>query len=227
MALFAISDLHLSFGTDKPMDVFGHRWEDYENRLKMNWENIVSENDTVIMNGDNSWATYLEDTKSDFDFINNLPGKKILLKGNHDYWWSTINKQRKFCEEMGFSTINFLQNQCIMCDDIAICGTRGWQLTSGDEHDIKVYQREIERLKLSLNDALKYSPNHIVCALHYPPDESYKKVMEEFGVSVCLYGHLHGNSHKLISDTVENGIIYRLVSCDYLNFVPKMITFIT
>ena len=225
MAIFAISDLHLSFGTDKPMDIFGHRWEDYENHLKENWLNSVSENDTVIMNGDNSWATYLEDTTADFGFINSLPGKKILLKGNHDYWWCTVNKQRQFCKKNGFDTIDFLQNECFICSDTAVCGTRGWQLTSKDEHDLKVYERELGRLKLSLEDSLKYNPKHTVCALHYPPDGNFKKVMEDYGVEVCLYGHLHGNSYKDIEDTVENGIKYQLVSCDYLHFIPKQIIF--
>lgn len=223
MSVFAISDLHLSFGTDKPMDVFGHTWENYEEKIKENWENLISDNDIVILNGDNSWATYLPDTVSDFEFIHKLPGRKILLKGNHDYWWSTINKHRNFCREKGFDTIDFLQNESVLYDNTAICGTRGWQLTSKDEQDQKVYDRELGRLKLSLEAGVKHNPDMIIAAMHYPPDDNFKKLLEEYGVSVCVYGHLHSIAHRGVTDTVENGITYRLVSCDYLGFVPVCI----
>ena len=220
MALFSISDLHLSFGTDKPMDVFGERWKNYEQKLMENWNNVVSAEDVVIVNGDNSWAMYLEDTFEDFDFINKLNGTKLISKGNHDYWWTTMTKHRKWCEQNGFDTIKFLQNNHYMYNGIAICGTRGWQLTSKDEEDLKVYNREKERLELSFKQAEKDNPKGYIVALHYPPDEEFKRMLEQHGVGLCLYGHLHGAGLKNYSDFEENGIRYKLVSCDYLRFEP-------
>lgn len=223
MALFSISDLHLSFGTDKPMDVFGERWKNYEQRLMENWNNAVSADDVVIVNGDNSWAMYLEDTYKDFDFINKLNGTKLISKGNHDYWWTTMKKHEKWCNENGFDSIKFLHNNYYMYKDVAICGTRGWQLTSRNEEDLKVYNREKERLILSLKLASAQSPSQIIVALHYPPDSEFKQIMEEYNVGICLFGHLHAAGFKDYSDYDENGISYRLVSCDYLQFKPYKI----
>ena len=223
MALFSISDLHLSFGTDKPMDVFGERWKNYEQRLMENWNNAVSADDVVIVNGDNSWAMYLEDTFKDFDFINKLNGTKLISKGNHDYWWTTMKKHEKWCNENGFDSIKFLHNNYYMYKDVAICGTRGWQLTSRNEEDLKVYNREKERLILSLKLASAQSPSQIIVALHYPPDREFKQIMEEYNVGICLFGHLHAAGFKDYSDYDENGISYRLVSCDYLQFKPYKI----
>ncbi len=224
MALFSISDLHLSFGADKPMDVFGKKWENYEEKLKNNWNNLVSKDDVVIVNGDNSWSTYLEDTFEDFDFINKLNGTKIILKGNHDYWWTTMSKHRKWCEQNGFDTLNFLHNNYYMYNDTAICGTRGWQLTSRDEDDVKVHNRELERLKISLDLASKENPGNIIVALHYPPDEDFCRLIEGYNVNMCLFGHLHSAGFKDYRDYEENGIAYKLVSCDYLEFIPYKIT---
>ena len=223
MALFSISDLHLSFGTDKPMDVFGERWKNYEQRLMENWNNAVSADDVVIVNGDNSWAMYLEDTFKDFDFINKLNGTKLISKGNHDYWWTTMKKHEKWCNENGFDSIKFLHNNYYMYKDVAICGTRGWQLTSRNEEDLKVYNREKERLILSLKLASAQSPSQIIVALHYPPDSEFKQIMEEYNVRICLFGHLHAAGFKDYSDYDENSISYRLVSCDYLQFKPYKI----
>lgn len=223
MALFSISDLHLSFGTDKPMDVFGERWKNYEQRLMENWNNAVSADDVVIVNGDNSWAMYLEDTFKDFDFINKLNGTKLISKGNHDYWWTTMKKHEKWCKENGFDSIKFLHNNYYMYKDVAICGTRGWQLTSRNEEDLKVYNREKERLIISLKLASAQSPSQIIVALHYPPDSEFKQIMEEYNVGICLFGHLHAAGFKDYSDYDENGISYRLVSCDYLQFKPYKI----
>ena len=223
MALFSISDLHLSFGTDKPMDVFGERWKNYEQRLMENWNNAVSADDVVIVNGDNSWAMYLEDTFKDFDFINKLNGTKLISKGNHDYWWTTMKKHEKWCDENGFDSIKFLHNNYYMYKDVAICGTRGWQLTSRNEEDLKVYNREKERLLISLKLASEQSPSQIIVALHYPPDNEFKQIMEEYNVRICLFGHLHAAGFKDYSDYDENGISYRLVSCDYLQFKPYKI----
>ena len=223
MALFAISDLHLSFGTDKPMDVFGSRWENYEKKLEENWNRDVSPEDVVIVNGDNSWAMYLEDTYEDFKFINSLNGTKLLLKGNHDYWWSTMSKHEKWCRKNGFDTIKFIHNNHYLYGGTAICGTRGWQLTDRSAEDIKVYNRERERLINSLKSAA--GAKNIIAALHYPPDDGFKSVLCEYGVSFCVFGHLHAGGFKDYSDFEENGIPYRLVSCDYLGFEPyKIIT---
>ena len=223
MALFSISDLHLSFGTDKPMDVFGERWKNYEKKLMENWNNAVSADDVVIVNGDNSWAMYLEDTFKDFDFINKLNGTKLISKGNHDYWWTTMKKHEKWCNENGFDSIKFLHNNYYMYKDVAICGTRGWQLTSRNEEDLKVYNREKERLIISLKLASAQSPSQIIVARHYPPDSEFKQIMEEYNVRICLFGHLHAAGFKDYSDYDENSISYRLVSCDYLQFKPYKI----
>ncbi len=223
MALFSISDLHLSFGTDKPMDVFGKKWQNYEEKLKANWNNAVSDEDVVIVNGDNSWATYLGDTFEDFSFINSLNGTKLVSKGNHDYWWTTMNKHRKWCEENNFNTIKFLHNNYYMYKDTAICGTRGWQLTKGDAEDLKVHNRELERLKISLDMSLKENPSGIIVALHYPPDKDFKQIMEDYNVSLCLFGHLHSAGFNDYKDYEERGISYKLVSCDYLEFIPYKI----
>ena len=224
MAIYAISDLHLSLGTDKPMYVFGDKWRGYESRLEENWIKTVGEDDAVIINGDNSWATYLDNAVQDFAFINALPGRKILSKGNHDYWWTTMKKMNEFCGQYGFDTISFMQNNHFAHDGAAICGTRGWQLTVKDNEDLKIHNRELERLRLSLNSARVANPTDIIAALHYPPDAQFRAVLEEYGVTVCLYGHLHAHSHRnRLADTI-NSIKYQLVSCDFLDFQPLKIS---
>lgn len=223
MSLFAISDLHLSFGTDKPMDVFGGKWEEYEKKLEENWLQNVSKEDVVLLCGDNSWATYLKDAYLDFEFINRLPGKKILSKGNHDYWWTTQRKMDSFCVQNNFDTISFLQNNHYMYENIAICGTRGWTLSADSEEENKIYNRELERLTLSLKSAHKSNPDEIIAALHFPPDERFRTVLREYGVKKCVYGHLHGYAQKNIINNTINGIKYALVSCDFLHFNPLKI----
>ncbi|MBQ3115386.1 MAG: metallophosphoesterase [Clostridia bacterium] len=222
MAVYAISDLHLSLGTDKPMSVFGGNWDNYEQKLKTNWNNLVKKNDTVIVNGDISWATYIENAVNDFSFINQLNGTKLVSKGNHDYWWTTMKKQQEFCENNGFDTIKFLQNNCYVIEDYAICGTRGWALTKNDDEDKKIYNRELERLQLSLREAKKADAKGIIVGLHYPPDLTFMTVLENFGVRKCIYGHLHGNVHinTAYFEGEVGGIEYKLVSCDYLDFNP-------
>ena len=170
MALFAISDLHLSLGTDKPMDIFGGNWKNYEQKLEDNWRAAVTDDDTVILNGDNSWATYLQNAIEDFTFINSLPGKKLLGKGNHDYWWTTAKKLREFCAENSFNTIDFLHNNHFLLGGYAVCGSRGWQITTNDDDDKKIYARELARLEFSLASAVKANPLGIIAALHYPPE---------------------------------------------------------
>lgn len=227
MALYAIGDLHLCLGAAKPMDVFGGAWEGYMDKLKAGLSVIKPEDITVLL-GDLSWALDLEGAKEDFAFIDQIPGKKIILKGNHDYWWSTASKFYKFCTENGFSNQYILNNNCYEYGDWAICGTRGWffEENKSGEHDEKVFKRELIRLEASLQEA---GDRNIVVFLHYPP--LYKgyacteilELLKKYNVRKCFYGHLHGPSHGLAIEGVWDGIEYKLVSADRLNFVPFMI----
>lgn len=230
MALYTISDLHLPLGIDKPMDIFGGGWENYVEKISDEWQKNVKAEDTVVLPGDFSWATYLEESKKDFEFLNNLPGKKILLKGNHDYWWTTMNKLRNFIKDEGFSGIEFLHNNCFMYNDIAICGSRGWSYIGGDDaksgDDIKIYEREVMRLELSLEMAKKNSPKEIIVFMHYPPvvpgilKSGFTDLFKEYGVGRCVYGHIHGPSRKYAVTGDVDGVFYMLVSCDYIGFSP-------
>ncbi len=222
MAIFAISDLHLSFSVNKPMDVFGSSWDNYTEILKTNWKNLITDDDIVLMPGDSSWGTYLDDSLADFKFIDSLPGKKIITKGNHDYWWETLTKMNNFLQENDINTIEFLHNSYYIYDNIAICGTKGYpdNLTKAD--DERLYARELSRLSLSLSMAKKQNPEKIIVMLHYPPDinSDFSKVMKEYGVSTCIYGHLHDKGFKTGFQGEHDGILYKLVSCDYLRFCP-------
>ena len=223
MSIYAISDLHLSYNTDKPMDIFG--WKNYENKIKENWNSKVKESDLVILGGDFSWSMDLKDTYKDFEFLHKLPGKKILIKGNHDYWWVTLTKMKKYINEIGFNDINFLYNNSYEFEGKIICGTRGWNFTDLQEDDEKIYNREIQRLKLSLEDAVKKygTDKEIIVCLHYPPLKTneisdFVRVMEEYNVTKCIYGHLHGPAHKFIVEKNIDNIQYIMTSCDYTNF---------
>ena len=223
MSIYAISDLHLSYNTDKPMDIFG--WKNYENKIKENWNSKVKESDLVILGGDFSWSMDLKDTYKDFEFIHKLTGKKILIKGNHDYWWGTLTKMKKYINEIGFNDINFLYNNSYEFEGKIICGTRGWNFTDLQEDDEKIYNREIQRLKLSLEDAVKKygTDKEIIVCLHYPPLKTneisdFVRVMEEYNVTKCIYGHLHGPAHKFIVEKNIDNIQYIMTSCDYTNF---------
>lgn len=229
MALFAISDLHLPLGVDKPMDIFGKNWENYVERLEANWKQVVNEEDTVVMPGDFSWATYLEDAKADFDFLNGLPGKKIILKGNHDYWWTTMNKLKKFVEDMGYKDIYFLQNNTFEYRDISICGSRGWTTPAPElfGEDKKIYDREILRLELSVKEAKH--PDNIICFTHFPPvlKDYQNNEMTEFlkknNIKKCVFGHIHSGGIKNVFEGELDGVEYTLVSCDYREFMPVKI----
>jgi len=224
MALYAIGDLHLSFGADKPMDVFGGRWNGYVEKLRRGLACITPEDTTVLL-GDVSWGLDMESAREDFAFISRIPGRKILLKGNHDYWWSTAAKFRKFCEENGFSDMQVLNNNCFFYGDIALCGTRGWffEEEKGGTHDEKIFLRELGRLETSLKAA---GDREKLCFLHYPP--RYKgylcreivEMLRDYGVARCFYGHLHGDSHRLAQEGLIEGIEYRLLAADYVDFVP-------
>lgn len=224
MALYAISDLHLSLGTNKPMDVFGDGWKNYENKMKENWNSTINDEDTVLVCGDISWAMYLQESINDFAYINSLPGRKIICKGNHDYWWSTISKQNKFILENNFNNIYFLHNNSYTEEDIGIYGTRGWnswnQCKSAE--DKKIYERELERLELSFK-SLPQGITKKVVMLHYPPDDSFREILKNHGTSVCIYGHLHANAGRYAIKGMIDGVLYQLVACDYLKFQPMRI----
>lgn len=226
MALYAISDLHLPLGVNKPMDIFGKRWENYVERLRENWQSTVGEEDTVVLPGDFSWATYLEESKADFEFLNGLNGKKILLKGNHDYWWTTMNKLKSFVRENGFRNIDFLQNNSFEYGDISVCGTRGWNTPMGkmSEEDEKIYTREIGRLELSVKSAK--NPENIIVFTHFPPilkdyrENAMTDFFAEYNIKRCVFGHIHSSGVKNAAEGNINGVAYTLVSCDYREFMP-------
>ena len=225
MSLFAIADTHLSFGTDKPMDSFPG-WNDYVDRIEKNWNKIVTDDDTVVIAGDISWAMNFDELKADFDFIERLNGKKIILKGNHDYWWNTSKKMNDFIESQRYKTISILFNNSYDIDGVSVCGSRGWLFDVDDEHDEKVLNREVGRLRLSLESAVN---DEIIVFLHYPPVTTDTKcdeilnLLKEYGIKKCYYGHLHGIAAKKAIDDVVDGIEFRLISCDRLGFVPKLI----
>ena len=227
MALYAIGDLHLSLGADKPMDIFGGAWIGYMDKLREGLS-VIKEEDTTVLLGDLSWALDLNSAKPDFAFINEIPGKKIILKGNHDYWWSTAAKFNKFCAENGFTEQYILNNNCYFYDDYAICGTRGWffEEEKSGEHDEKVFRRELCRLEASLKAA---GEKQKIVFLHYPPRyKGYEcpeilALLEQYGVRQCFYGHLHGASHGLAMEGVWDGVDFRLVAADRLNFKPYMV----
>lgn len=224
MALYAIGDLHLSLGAEKPMDIFGGNWLGYMDKLKTGLS-VISENDTTVLLGDLSWSLDLEGAKQDFAWINDIPGRKIILKGNHDYWWSTASKFYKFCEANGFENQFILNNNHYEYDGWAICGTRGWffEEERSGEHDEKVFKRELLRLEASLKSAGELPK---IVFLHYPPRyrgyqcDEILQLLQKYEVRRCFYGHLHGPSHKLAMEGLWDGVEFRLVSADFLDFKP-------
>lgn len=228
MSLFAIADLHLSLGCDKPMDVF-EGWRDYTARLEKNWRAVVGEDDTVVIAGDISWAMKLEETEKDFQFIHSLPGQKLILKGNHDYWWTTKKKIDDFLRLHGFDTIRIIHNNAVAVGDIAVCGTRGWLYNSETAEDIKIVNREVGRLNVSIDEAEKTGVRPVVF-LHYPPvydGAECKKilsVLKSRGITECYFGHIHGSqaSRRAVTGSYD-GIKMVLISCDYLNFMPILV----
>lgn len=225
MALFAIADTHLSFGTNKPMDTF-EGWNNYTEKLKKNWNKLVSENDTVVIAGDISWAMNFNELKADFQFIDNLNGNKIIFKGNHDYWWNTMTKMNAFIEENNFKTIRILHNNSVSYNNVSVCGSRGWLFESEEDHDEKILNREVSRLKASLDSA---ECDEKIVFLHYPPLTTNSECREiisllnEYGIKKCYYGHLHGDAAKYAIDGNRDNIDFKLISCDRLNFTPYLI----
>ena len=228
MHLYAIADTHLSLGTDKPMDIF-RGWTDYVDRLRENWERLVTDEDTVVIAGDISWAMKLDECYADFAFLHSLPGRKLLMKGNHDYWWESKTKIDAYLMNNGFDTLKVLFNNAYDCGEVAVCGTRGWYYDKDGEHDEKIINREIGRLKLSYNAAKEFG-KPIVAFLHYPPvygDVECGEIMgalKELGITECYYGHLHGErTHNNAVTGEYQGITMRLISCDYTRFVPTLV----
>ena len=218
MSIYAIGDLHLSLNKEKPMDIFGGNWKNHEQKIEENWKNSVQDNDLVILPGDFSWEMHLKDMYNDFAYLNDLQGKKLLLKGNHDYWWTTLAKMREFLQENKFENIDFLYNNSYLFEDKIIAGTRGWALND-TENSNKMNHREEERLKLSLQSGVdNFGDKEIICIMHYPPTSNYVQIMKQYNVKTCLYGHLHGESHKEAFEGIIDGINFKLVSSDYLDF---------
>ena len=227
MSLFAIGDLHLCLGAPKPMDVFGGAWIGYMEKLKESFSR-VNEEDTTVLMGDLSWALDLEEAKDDFAWINDIPGRKIILKGNHDYWWSTAAKFYKFCDVNGFTNQFILNNNHYEYDGWAICGTRGWfyEEERSSQQDEKVFKRELLRLESSLRSAGELPK---LVFLHYPPRykgyqcEPILELLDKYDVRKCFYGHLHGASHCLAMEGIWDGVEYKLLSADRINFQPAKI----
>lgn len=227
MSIFAIGDLHLSFSVDKPMDIFGG-WTDYVYRIKSNWEKVVEESDTVVIPGDISWAMSLQEAEEDFRFIHNLPGRKIILKGNHDYWWNTKKKMDAFLKEKGFDSIQILHNNAYKVGDFVICGSRGWFYDAQTGHDEKVIAREAARLDRSICEGGKLE-GELIVFLHYPPvmqSEVCPEIMEvltSHKIKRCYYGHLHGGSCLYARQGMVEDIDFSLISADFLEFCPRII----
>jgi predicted phosphohydrolase len=232
--IFALSDFHLSFETNKPMDLFGDHWANYESEIKKNWNAVVGQDDIGIIAGDISWAMKMENTKKDFDFIHSLNGRKIIIRGNHDYWWKSISQIREYVAP----DIFVLQNDSIELGGVVFAGTRGWHIPerrqSQTDEDKKIMNREVIRMELALQDAQKHcgdgaSRKPLVAILHYPPfncmrdDSPFTELCEKYGVNVVIYGHLHGKNGRGDLTTRKNGIKYYLTSTDLLAHNPVQI----
>ena len=226
MALYAIGDLHLSLTADKSMEVFGPAWENYVDRIGESLSALTVE-DTLVLAGDTSWGIDLNEAEADFRFLDRFPCKKYLVKGNHDYWWTTASKFYTFCAEKGFTTLELLHNNCAVYGDHALCGTRGWFLEEEQKpHNAKVLNREVLRLEASLKAA---EGRPIWCFLNYPPlYQGYEcpeilEVLKKYPVELCCYGHLHGPVIRRRLEGERNGTAFSLISADHLGFVPKKI----
>ena len=226
MSIFAIGDLHLSFGEEKDMNIFPG-WEHYVERLEENWRRTVRPEDTVIVAGDISWAMKLENTLADFRFIDSLPGEKYLMKGNHDYWWTTVSRMERFLKEQGLSTLHPLHNNAVVAEQVALCGSRGWMFEPGERAEGSITAREAGRIRRSLEAAPPEAEK--ILFLHYPPVfgeqciPEFFDLMREFGVRECYYGHLHGDAIPLAYQGAFCGVECRLISADYLRFCPQKI----
>lgn len=226
MALYAIGDLHLSFSVDKPMDIFGERWKGHIDRLRTSLSQL-RDDDVLVLAGDTSWGISLEESLADFAFVDSFPGKKLLLKGNHDYWWETAGKMRRFFSEHNITTIDILHNNCYFYGDYAICGTRGWFYEEDHGgHNEKMLAREAQRLTASFEAG---QGKKLLCFLHYPPIYmNYRcpeilDVIDRYAPECCYYGHLHGPSLPYAFEGKRENTTYSLISADGLSFIPKKI----
>ena len=227
MSLYAIGDLHLSFSADKPMAVFGECWDNHAEKLLRGFS-CVKDEDLTVLCGDLSWGMNFDECREDFLFVEHLPGRKIILKGNHDFWWSTAAKAKRFFAEQGIESIDILHNNCLLYGDYAICGTRGWffEEETGTAHDRKIMLREIGRLETSLKAA---GEREKLVFLHYPPIyQNYEcpeilGLLREYRVGLCCYGHIHGKGCRLAFNGQRDGTEFRLVSADAVNFQPVKI----
>jgi len=224
MALYAISDLHLSFTADKPMGIFGEKWEGHEEKIKENWIRNINPEDTVLIAGDISWSMKHDESMEDLGWISSLPGRKIIVKGNHDYWWGSITKLNSLFENM-----NFMQNNFFSYEDWAVCGSRGWICPGSDKftgRDEKIYNRELNRFRLSLDAAKKAGYEKFICMMHYPPTNEkltpsgFVDLFKEYGVRKVVYGHLHGPALANVLNGEYDGMEYIMTSCDYIDFNP-------
>jgi len=223
MAFFALSDLHLGFAVDKPMERFGEQWRDHHEQIANNWRRVVRPDDVVLAPGDISWAMKPEQAKPDLDFLAALPGRKVLVRGNHDYWWQTLARVRALLPPGCFA----IQNDHLAFDGIAICGARGWNIPlpgeTLSEEDRKLFLRERRRLELSLQsvpDGLRK-----VAMLHFPPGyrdggENFRDLLQQFGVEVCVFGHLHGEDHRFALQGEFDGVRYVFCAADAVDFTP-------
>ena len=229
MSVFAIGDLHLPGHAQKPMDVFGSHWDRHFETISQNWRSKITDEDIVLIPGDISWAMQLSEAAEDLQAIGELPGTKLLLRGNHDYWWSSLSKLRAVMPE----SMHVIQNDAIRIGKHIICGTRGWMFPTAQqplgEQDEKVYQRELIRLRMSLDHARRLGDGEVTVMLHYPPlfadglSTGFTDVLEEYAVCRVVYGHLHGAGVKVAFEGEREGIEYHLVSCDALGFCPLKI----
>jgi predicted phosphohydrolase len=221
MSVFAIGDLHLSHQVEKPMDIFGDGWANHSEQIERNWNDVVMENDTVILPGDFSWATYLEQAVEDFLFLENLPGRKIMLKGNHDYWWETVTKMQKFLDSIDVRTIGFLYNNCLTIEEKCYVGTKGFDFEN--EKDQTIRNREIIRFGISL-DAGENCSGEKIAVFHFPPDNNpdFIEMMKQNDINRCFFGHIHGKWDKP-NEFESDGIHYINVSADRIGFRPYMI----
>lgn len=225
--IYSIGDLHFDHTKNKPMDIFGEKWINHDEKIIEYWNNIIKEDDLVLLPGDISWALKLDEAFGDLEIINELPGKKLMIKGNHDYWWESLSK----LNNLNLSSISFIQNNSFIFKDIGIAGTRGWLSRDNEEftkEDEKVFLRELNRLILSL-ESIKESVNKKIVMIHYPPfnmdlsPNEFVQIMKEYNVNICVYGHLHAEGHKYAVEGDIQGIEFHCVSCDYIDFKPKKI----
>ena len=237
MAIYALADLHLALSNpEKSMDVFGSRWEGYIPKIKDNWMNTVTASDTVLIPGDISWATYIDKAEEDFRFISDLPGNKLLSRGNHDFWWTTMKKMEEYFAQKGFDNLQFIRTNIVEVEGCLISGTRGWMIESKSSiegsDNRKIYEREKLRIQMCIDKLNETDPEHAkthLLMIHYPPLTSnqefteFAKIMSDGGVDICVYGHLHGKAHKKAFEGEYEGTKFICASADYVGFKPVRI----